>query len=163
MLKFLINPEAEFETESVKNLIESKKVIYALSSTSSFDLNALIKLTKKNNFSSPKKSKKNFFQLKGAKRLFPWQAPRRRNPRELHQLAKDPDAVNKIIIPVDVFWGKAPERQDHWVKLIFRDSWEAGSFLRNLLKVIFNGRQANVFFHKPLESKDIFSLSLIHI
>ena len=157
MLKFLINPEAEFETEGVKNLIESKKVIYALSSTSSFDLNALIKLTKKNNFSSPKKSKKNFFQLKGAKRLFPWQAPRRRSPRELHQLAKDPDAVNKIIIPVDVFWGKAPERQDHWVKLIFRDSWEAGSFLRNLLKVIFNGRQANVFFHKPLESKDIFS------
>ena len=133
MLKFLINPEAEFETEGVKNLIESKKVIYALSSTSSFDLNALIKLTKKNNFSSPKKSKKNFFQLKGAKRLFPWQAPRRRNPRELHQLAKDPDAVNKIIIPVDVFWGKAPERQDHWVKLIFRDSWEAGSFLRNLM------------------------------
>ena len=75
---------------------------------------------------------------------------------ELHQLAKDPDAVNKIIIPVDVFWGKAPERQDHWVKLIFRDSWEA-LLLRNLLKVIFNGRQANVFFHKPLESKDIFS------
>ena len=47
MLKFLINPEAEFETEDVKNLIESKKVIYALSSTSSFDLNALIKLAKK--------------------------------------------------------------------------------------------------------------------
>ena len=157
MLKFLINPEAEFETEDVKNLIESKKVIYALSSTSSFDLNALIKLAKKNNFSSPKKTKKNFFQLKGAKRLFPWQTPKRRNPRELHQLAKDPDAVNKIIIPVDVFWGKAPERQDHWVKLIFRDSWEAGSFLRNLLKVIFNGRQTSVFFHKPLESEDIFS------
>ena len=157
MLKFLINPEAEFETEDVKDLIESKKVIYALSSTSSFDLNALIKLAKKNNFSSPKKTKKNFFQLKGAKRLFPWQTPKRRNPRELHQLAKDPDAVNKIIIPVDVFWGKAPERQDHWVKLIFRDSWEAGSFLRNLLKVIFNGRQTSVFFHKPLESEDIFS------
>ena len=157
MLKFLINPEAEFETEDVKNLIESKKVIYALSSTSSFDLNALIKLAKKNNFSSPKKTKKNFFQLKGAKRLFPWQTPKRRNPRELHQLAKDPDAVNKIIIPVDVFWGKAPERRDHWVKLIFRDSWEAGSFLRNLLKVIFNGRQTSVFFHKPLESEDIFS------
>ena len=157
MLKFLINPEAEFETEEVKNLIQSKNVIYALSSTSSFDLNALIKLARKNNFSSPKKTKKNFFQLKGAKRLFPWQTPKRRNPRELHQLAKDPDAVNKIIIPVDVFWGKAPERQDHWVKLIFRDSWEAGSFLRNLLKVIFNGRQTSVFFHKPLESEDIFS------
>ena len=89
MLKFLINPEAEFETEGVKNLIESKKVIYALSSTSSFDLNALIKLTKKNNFSSPKKSKNNFFQLKGAKRLFPWQAPRRRSPRELHHQKRD--------------------------------------------------------------------------
>tara|TARA_B100000242_G_scaffold95941_1_gene65658 strand:+ start:123 stop:2192 length:2070 start_codon:yes stop_codon:yes gene_type:complete len=157
MINFLISPEAEFETEDVKRLVQSQKVIYALSTGSSFDLNALIKTAKQNNFSQPKKNKKNFFQLKGAKRLFPWQKPRRRSPRELHQIASDSKSVDKIIIPVDVFWGKAPERQDHWVKLIFRDSWEAGSFLRNLLKVIFNGRQASVFFHKPLETEDIFS------
>ena len=157
MLNFLINPDIEFETEEVKNIIETNKVIYAISTGSSFDLNTLKKAAKINNFPIPKKNKKNFFQLKGARRLFPWQTPRRRNPKELHELVKDSDAAKKIIIPVDIFWGKSPDRQDHWVKLIFRDSWEGGSFLRNLLKVIFNGRQANVFFHKPLESEEIFT------
>ena len=157
MLNFLINPDAEFETEEVKRLVQSRKVVYALSTGSSFDLNALIKTAKRNNFSLPRRNKKNFFQLKGAKRLFPWQKPRRRSPRELHELARDSKSKDKIIIPVDVFWGKAPDRQDHWVKLIFRDSWEAGSFLRNFLKVIFNGRQTSVFFHKPLETEEIFT------
>ena len=55
MINFLISPEAEFETEDVKRLVQSQKVIYALSTGSSFDLNALIKTAKQNNFSQPKK------------------------------------------------------------------------------------------------------------
>ena len=70
MLNFLINPDAEFETEEVKHLVQSRKVVYALSTGSSFDLNALIKTAKRNDFSLPKKNKKNFFQLKGAKKTF---------------------------------------------------------------------------------------------
>ena len=103
MLNFLISPDVEFETEEVKNIIETNNVIYAISTGSSFDLNTLKKAAKSNNFPIPKKNKKNFFQLKGARRLFPWQTPRRRNPRELHELIKDPDAAKKIIIPVDIF------------------------------------------------------------
>ena len=46
MLNFLINPDIEFETEEVKNIIETNKVIYAISTGSSFDLNTLKKAAK---------------------------------------------------------------------------------------------------------------------
>ena len=80
------------------------------------------------------------------------------HPKELGILAENRDFSKKsIIIPVDVFWGKSPERQDNWLKLLFRESWEGTSFIRNLLKLIFNGRNVKIFFHKPLEVDDIFN------
>ena len=157
MLDFLISPEANFEIAESKEILQTKKVVYVLSSESSYDLTALKKCTKKNSFSFPSRIKKNFFQLKAARRLFPWQRPRRRHPRELNELAHSPEKSAKlIIIPVDVYWGKAPDREDHWVRLFFRDSWEGASSVKNFLRAIFNGRQAIVYFHKPLETEEIF-------
>jgi glycerol-3-phosphate O-acyltransferase len=47
--------------------------------------------------------------------------------------------------------------QDNWLKLLFRESWEGTSFIRNLFKLFFNGRNVKIFFHKPLEVEDIFN------
>jgi len=158
MLDFLISPEANFELEESRKILETKKVVYVLSSESSYDLTALKKCARKNSYTFPSRIKKTFFQLKGARRLFPWQRPRRRHPRELNELAHNPDKTAKLlIIPVDVYWGKAPDREDHWVRLFFRDSWEGASSVKNFLRAIFNGRQAIVYFHRPLETKEIFS------
>jgi glycerol-3-phosphate O-acyltransferase len=158
MLNFLISPEIEFETKESEDFLNNKDVYYALSSESGFDLTALKKVAKNHSFSIPARINKNFFQLKSAKRVFPWQRPRRRHPRELNELAHHKEETSKmIIIPVDVYWGKAPDRQESWLRLFFRDSWEGASNIKNFLKVIFNGRQAKVYFHKPLETKDIFS------
>ena len=158
MLDFLISPEANFELEESRKILETKKVVYVLSSESSYDLTALKKCAKRNSYTFPSRIKKTFFQLKGARRLFPWQRPRRRHPRELNELAHNPDKTAKLlIIPVDVYWGKAPDREDHWVRLFFRDSWEGASSVKNFLRAIFNGRQAIVYFHRPLETEEIFS------
>ena len=72
----------------------------------------------------------------------------------MNELAHYPEkTVNRIIIPVDVYWGKAPDREDHWVKLFFRDSWEGASSVKNLLRAIFNGRQAVSYTHLTLPTK----------
>ena len=158
MLNFLISPEVEFETQESENFLNNKDVYYALSSESGFDLTALKKVSKNHSFSIPTRVNRNFFQLKSARRVFPWQRPRRRHPRELNELAHNQkETSDMIIIPVDVYWGKAPDRQESWLRLFFRDSWEGASNVKNFLKVIFNGRQAKVYFHKPLETKEIFS------
>ena len=70
MLNFLINPDIEFETEEVKNIIETNKVIYAISTGSSFDLNTLKKAAKINNFPIPKKIKRIFFNSRGREDFF---------------------------------------------------------------------------------------------
>ena len=48
MLDFLISPEANFETEETEKLLQKEKVMYVLSSESSYDLTALKKCAKKN-------------------------------------------------------------------------------------------------------------------
>ena len=65
--------------------------------------------------------------------------------------------MKSIIIPVDVFWCKSPERPDNCLKLLFRESWEGTNFIRNIFKLFVNGRNVKVYFHKPLETNDIFT------
>ena len=164
MFNFLIKPIHESESKKTELLLKNENIIYALSSTSRIDFQALKLLIKQNNFTNLKikheKSpiKKNYFQIRNPKRKFPWQTPKRMHPKELGILAENRNFSKKtIIIPVDIFWGKSPERQDNWLKLLFRESWEGTSFIRNLFKLFFNGRNVKIFFHKPLEVEDIFN------
>ena len=88
--------------------------------------------------------------------MFPWQRPRRRHPRELNELAHSPEkTADRIVIPVDVYWVRRLTEKIIGLGF-FRDSWEGASSVKNLLRAIFNGRQAIVYFHKPLETKEIF-------
>ena len=164
MFNFLIKASHESESKKTEILLKNKDIIYALSSTSRIDFQALKILTKQNNLTELeikiKKSpiKRNYFQIRNPKRKFPWQTPKRMHSKELGILAENRNFSKKaIIIPVDVFWGKSPERQDNWLKLLFRESWEGTSFIRNLFKLFFNGRNVKIFFHKPLEVDDIFN------
>ena len=97
MLDFLISPEVNFELEESRKILETKKVVYVLSSESSYDLTALKKCARKNSYTFPSRIKKTFFQLKGARRLCPWQRPRRRHPRELNELAHSPEKTAKLL------------------------------------------------------------------
>ena len=163
MFNFLIKANHESESKKTELLLKNEDIIYALSSTSRIDYQALKILTKQNNLTELKlkneKSpiKKNYFQIRNPKRKFPWQTPKRMHPKELGILAENRNFSKKaIIIPVDVFWGKSPERQDNWLKLLFRESWEGTSFIRNLFKLFFNGRNVKIsvsYTHLTLPTK----------
>ncbi len=164
MFNFLIKANYESESKKTELLLKNEDIIYALSSTSRIDFLALKLLTRKKNLTGLKSQnikspiKKNYFQIRNPKRKFPWQTPKRMHSKELGILAENRNfSKQAIIIPVDIFWGKSPERQDNWLKLLFRESWEGTSFIRNLFKLFFNGRNVKVYFHKPLEVDDIFS------
>jgi len=66
MLDFLISPEANFEIAESKEILQTKKVVYVLSSESSYDLTALKKCTKKNSFSFPLKNQKKFLSAQSS-------------------------------------------------------------------------------------------------
>ena len=75
MLDFLISPEANFEIEETEKLLQKEKVMYVLSSESSYDLTALKKCTKKNSYIFPSRIKKNFFNSRALEGCFLGNAP----------------------------------------------------------------------------------------
>lgn len=55
------------------------------------------------------------------------------------------------LIPVTVLWGRAPENEDSWLKLLFTDNWAPPSRLKQLLNIGLHGRETFLEFH-PVES-----------
>ncbi len=44
------------------------------------------------------------------------------------------------LVPVAVYWGRAPQKEGSWLRLLLSENWVFGSSLRKLLQVLFNGR-----------------------
>jgi glycerol-3-phosphate O-acyltransferase len=84
-------------------------------------------------------------------------SPLRRNPydysrrfkRMVEAAQKDP-SLDLQIVPVSVFWGRAPKNQDSILKALFSDAWVAPGFFKQGLVILFNGRQTLVKFGKPI-------------
>ncbi len=73
-----------------------------------------------------------------------------RPPAELRELLaelrRDPH-FDVLLVPVAVYWGRAPQREHiSWFRLLFSEDWALTSSLRRALAVLFNGRNTAVEF-----------------
>jgi glycerol-3-phosphate O-acyltransferase len=77
----------------------------------------------------------------------------RRPPPQLEQmlaaLDRDPD-LDVELVPVAVYWGRAPQREASWLRLLLVENWALTSRARKLLQVLFNGRNTLVELEDPL-------------
>jgi glycerol-3-phosphate O-acyltransferase len=74
----------------------------------------------------------------------------RRPPPELRQmldaLAEDP-ARDVLLVPVAVYWGRAPRREYlSWFRLLFSEDWVVSGGIGRALAVLLNGRNIGVEF-----------------
>ena len=68
----------------------------------------------------------------------------------LAELRRDP-ALDVTLIPVAVYWGRAPQRERlSWFRLLLSEDWALASNLRRMLAVMFNGRNTVVEFGAPV-------------
>jgi glycerol-3-phosphate O-acyltransferase len=78
----------------------------------------------------------------------------RRLPEALRTLvaqsAADP-AFEADLVPVSLFWGRAPGRERSWLRLLIADDWDLGGRFRKFVSLVINGRNLLVFFGDPLE------------
>jgi len=78
----------------------------------------------------------------------------RRMPEALRTLVAqsvaDP-ALEADIVPVSLFWGRAPGRERSWFRLLFADDWDLGGRFRKFISLVINGRNLLVFFGDALE------------
>jgi len=54
------------------------------------------------------------------------------------------------IVPVNVFWGRAPKNQDSIVKALLAEGWAIPGSLRQLMRVMIHGRQTLLKFGEPI-------------
>jgi glycerol-3-phosphate O-acyltransferase len=77
----------------------------------------------------------------------------------LAEMRRDP-ALDVTLVPVAVYWGRAPQRERlSWFRLLLSEDWALASNLRRMLSVIFNGRNTVVEFGAPVSLRALMGES----
>lgn len=77
----------------------------------------------------------------------------RRVPLELVRLVeavRDDLSFDVRLVPVAVYWGRAPSKEGSWLRLWLSENWVLGGALRKALQVIINGRFTMLEVGEPL-------------
>ncbi len=69
-------------------------------------------------------------------------------------LHADP-ALDVQLVPVNIFWGRAPETQSSWFRTLFADSWATPSVLKQLVIILLNGPSTLVKISPPLSLRQL--------
>jgi glycerol-3-phosphate O-acyltransferase len=86
-----------------------------------------------------------------------------RAPRYLVQLIAAASAHPQFdvdLVPVAIFWGRAPHKEISWWRLPFTEDWILLGRFRKFLSVIFNGRNTLVYFGEPMRLRDVMDEAL---
>ena len=80
-----------------------------------------------------------------------------RAPRYLERLvaaaAAHPD-FDADLVPVAIFWGRAPHKEVSLWRLLFAEDWVFVGPFKKMLNVVFNGRNTLVYFGEPIRLRD---------
>ena len=80
-----------------------------------------------------------------------------RAPRYLVQLVDAAVAHPRFdvdLVPVAIFWGRAPNKESSLWRLWFAEDWVLVGRFRKFLGVLFNGRNTLVYFGEPVRLRD---------
>lgn len=78
---------------------------------------------------------------------------------QLKQIIKETEVNNEQdvqIVPVSLFWGRSPEKQDSWFKLLWSDDWSVAGPIRKFFIILFHGRQTLVQFSPPISLQQTY-------
>jgi glycerol-3-phosphate O-acyltransferase len=82
----------------------------------------------------------------------------RRPPPQLEQMLAALDAdpgLDIELVPVAVYWGRAPQREASWFRLLLVENWALTSRARKFLQVLFNGRNTLVELEEPIPLRSL--------
>ena len=60
-----------------------------------------------------------------------------------------------LLVPVAVYWGRAPEKERSWFKVLFSEQWDIAGRTRKFLTTLLYGRATLVHFSDPLAVRRI--------
>ena len=82
----------------------------------------------------------------------------RRPPAQLKQmievLRRSPPA-DIDLVPVAVFWGRAPQKEGSWFRLLLVEDWALTSRARKFMQALFNGRDTIIELDQPISLRTL--------
>jgi glycerol-3-phosphate O-acyltransferase len=107
--------------------------------------------------SLPVEQRRTFFDV-GRRRRF-WDANiTRRPPPYLLALIESlrGDAVRDVqLVPTAVYWGRAPQKERSWLRLLFAENWELTTRVSKFGSVLFNSRNVFVEIGEPVSLRSM--------
>jgi glycerol-3-phosphate O-acyltransferase len=106
-----------------------------------------------------------------ARSVFPLERPAgfcatridRRTPAVLTQVVTgaslDP-TVDLDFVPVSIYWGRAPQKERSWWRLLLSENVVLAGRFRKFLNVVFNGRNTLIHFGEPLSLRAVLNEGL---
>jgi glycerol-3-phosphate O-acyltransferase len=76
----------------------------------------------------------------------------RRTPAELARAVAAAGADETLeldVVPVAVYWGRAPQREKSWLRLTLSENWALAGPFRRLVSIVLNGRSTLIRFGEP--------------
>ncbi|OTG95501.1 glycerol-3-phosphate 1-O-acyltransferase PlsB [Acinetobacter sp. ANC 3832] len=66
------------------------------------------------------------------------------------------------LVPVTVLWGRSPDKEDSWFKLLFTDTWATPSKVKQLMNIGLHGRESYLEFHDAQSLKELVQYAKKH-
>lgn len=79
--------------------------------------------------------------------------------RMIRVLREDPGA-DFDLVPVAVYWGRAPQREASWLRLLLVEDWVLTTRLTKFLQVLVNGRDTLVELDEPISLRELVGTDL---
>jgi glycerol-3-phosphate O-acyltransferase len=73
-------------------------------------------------------------------------------------VSADP-SLDVDLIPVSVFWGRAPSKEGSWLRVLLAENWERAGRFRRFLSVLVNGRNLFIQFGEPVSVRNTIAES----
>ena len=100
----------------------------------------------------PVSERRSAFALERSGGVFRQRVDRRTPPlltRLVAAVSADPE-LDVDLVPVGIFWGRAPQKEGSWFRLLLSENWALVGRFRKFLTVLFNGRNTLVQFGEPM-------------
>lgn len=79
---------------------------------------------------------------------------------QLIETASKDDTLDIQLVPVSVFWGRAPDKENSLFKLLFADTWAVPGMLRKLFLILIQGRRTLVYFNDAVALREVLNEEL---
>ncbi len=70
-----------------------------------------------------------------------------------------PDPQDVQLVPVSLFWGRSPEKDTAWYKLLFSDGWAVAGPFKKFLIILLHGRRTLLQFNQAISLQQLYQES----